>query len=429
MSSRWGTTLLAAIVVVLPIATTYVLPSIPSLRAPEPVPVLHAPVDITPRSFEKTVIGPQASDPEWITNVQIVDFDRDGVQDVIACDARRNGVFWCRQNPKGAWQDQQIGFDLLAPAHATPVDFDGDADLDVLVSVLGNIDPDDDVIGSVVLLENRGGEFAQHLLLDDVRRVADVQPADFDGDQDLDLAVAVFGYNRGQVLWLENRGELRFRKHELLSAAGTIHVPVADYDGDGDPDIASVVSQESEEVWTFENEGGGTLTPHRVFQSLNFDLGTAGLVQSDLDSDGDVDLILPAGDNLEDIHSFPQPYHGCYWLENLGEWKFTARKIADLGGTYAAAVDDLDNDGDRDLVLVSMLGDGSAARPSLVWCENDGSQKFRTWRIDTSPVHLVTVAVGDLDGDGGIDIVAGSLDVMSPLDEPQRITAWMNRGK
>ena len=429
MYSRHRTALLVAIAVILPAAFPWTLPSIPSWRAPEPVAVLSTPVDATTRPFERISIGPSPTDPEWITNVQVVDLDRDGLQDVVACDARRNGVFWCRQNPLGTWQDQQIGEDLLAPAHATPVDFDGDGDFDVLVSVLGNIDPDDSVVGSVVLLENRDGEFAQHLLLDDVRRVADVQPADFDGDGDLDLAVAVFGYNRGQVLWLENLGELRFRKHELLSAAGTIHVPVADFDGDGDPDIAAVVSQAAEEVWTFENLGGGTFTPHRVFETLNFDLGTAGLVASDLDGDGDVDLIIPAGDNLEDIHSFPQPYHGCYWLENQGNWTFASRRIAALGGTYAAAVADLDHDSDQDVVLVSMLADGSDGRPSVVWCENDGQQQFRTWRIDTQPVHLVTVAIGDLDGDSKNDIVAGNLDVMSPLGAPQRVTAWMNRGK
>lgn len=421
------TALLTALTVLIPAATAVLVSALPSLRSPAPVfaPTQHYESPLL--TFQQATIGPSPRHHAWITNVQIHDLDRDGLQDLIVCDARRNCVLWLRQHPAGAWQERPIGIDLLAPAHATPVDFDADGDADVLVAVLGNIEPDDGVIGSIAWLENRDGEFAQHLLLDDVRRVADVQPADFDGDGDLDLAVAVFGYSRGQVLWLENHGNSEFQKHQLLSAAGTIHVPVADFDSDGDPDIAAGVTQEDEDVWVFENQQG-QFVAHRVFRSLNFDLGGAGLIQTDLDQDGDPDLILPAGDNLEDVHSFPQPYHGCYWLENRGDWTFAARRIAAFGGTYAAAVADLDHDGDRDVVLVSMLSDGTERRPSIVWCENDGAQTFRTRRIDTHPGHLVTVAADDLDGDGRSDIVAAPLDVMAPLNDPAGVTAWFNRG-
>ena len=110
-----------------------------------------------------------------------------------------------------------------------------DGDRDVVVSILGNIYPDDRVIGKVVLLENVGnsggtGPFKQHVIFDDVRRVADVQVGDLDGDKDMDMVVAVFGYRRGNIYWLENHGDHKFEEHELLYAAGTIHVPLADYD-------------------------------------------------------------------------------------------------------------------------------------------------------------------------------------------------------
>ena len=377
--------------------------------------------------LEPRRIGPEPDGMPLITNVGIVDLDQDGMNDVLVCDSRAGRVLWYRQAPGGAWEERVLGEDLVAPAHATALDIDGDDDLDVVVSVLGNLMPDDGVIGRVVLLENDGDAFKARILLDDVRRVADVQGGDLDGDGDVDLAVAVFGYSHGQILWLENDGSGRFREHELLASAGTIHVPLADYDGDGDLDIAAVVSQNDEEVWGFENLGGGAFEAHRLYYTTNFDIGTAGLVQTDLDGDGDPDLLLPVGDNMEDIYSYPQPYHGCLWLENKGGWKFETKRIATFGGTYAAGAGDLDADGDQDVVLVSMVNEWD--RPenaSIVWLENDGSEQFRTWQIDESPTHLITVACGDLDADGRADIVAGGCYTLGPLARVGRVTAWMS---
>ncbi|MDP7205491.1 MAG: VCBS repeat-containing protein, partial [Pirellulaceae bacterium] len=138
-----------------------------------------------------------------VTHVQVVDFDKDGVNDVIACDGGGNQVVLFQHQSGKNWKSTILANRLQVPAHATIVDIDQDNDNDVIVSLLGDILPSDELVGTVVLLKNQGDSFTQHLLLDDVRRVADVQPGDLDGDGDLDLAVAVFGYGRGEILWLE----------------------------------------------------------------------------------------------------------------------------------------------------------------------------------------------------------------------------------
>ncbi|HVW36297.1 MAG TPA: VCBS repeat-containing protein, partial [Pirellulales bacterium] len=164
------------------------------------------------------------------------------------------------------------------------------------------------------------------------------------------------------------------------------------------------------------------------FSTLNYDLGSAGLVLCDLDRDGDADLLLPAGGNLEENYAWPQPYHGCYWLENQGGWKFETRRIATFGSTYAAAPGDLDADGDEDVVLVSLTNDWSdRATPSVVWLENNGRQEFQMRPVDTAPTHLITVACGDLNGDGQADIVAGGMHLRPPFDRTGRVTAWMSK--
>lgn len=413
---------------VLPLLTWWLLPRLPYWGTlPEPFSGGTS-YPASRLAFKRMNVGPKPVGLPLITNVQIVDFNGDGRNDILACDAAASRISLFTRNTNGSWDEEVLIRDVAAPAHATVVDIDSDGDRDLIVSILGNLLPDDRVIGRVELYEWDGDQFVRHVILDDVRRVADAQPGDFDGDGDLDLAVAVFGYSRGSVLWLENRGNLEFRDHQLLNAPGAIHVPVADFDGDGDLDIAAIISQDQEELWAFENQGEGRFHPRRLWMTPNYDLGSAGLIHADLDQDGDNDLILPVGDNLEDLDAYPQPYHGCLWFENRGAWEFVPRRIADLGGTYAADVGDLDVDGDLDVALVSMTNDWYDPRcASVVWLENDGSQQFTTWQIDEQPIHLVTLAVGDITGDTRPDIVAGGLNLRKPYQRMGRVTAWVNR--
>src|SRR5262245_28149560 len=418
---------LLVVAIVIPVGIAFAIPRLPKRSVPiHTSSVSHFPPSAL--AFERRTLGPEPGLRPRITNVRIVDLDKDGHLDVLVCDAERNRVLLYRQLPSAEWEEKPLGDELNTPAGATPVDLDGDGDLDVVVAVLGNVLPTDDRVGRVVWLENKGGVFINHVLLDDVRRVSDVQAADLDGAGDMDLAVAVFGLNHGEILWLENTRGGQFRDHLLLATQGPAHVPIADFDAGGKPDIAGLVSQDHEEVWLFENRGNGGFAPRRIYETLNFDLGSAGLITSDLDKDGKPDLLLVAGDNLEVNHHYPQPTHGCLWLQNKGAGKFEATRIGSVGGVYAAAVADFDGDGDNDVVLACMFNDwhhhGAAC---LVLLENDGRQSFTPKMIADQPIYLATVAAGDLNGDGRPDIVAGSLYIYTPSrDRIGRVTIWLN---
>ncbi len=427
MISRPGlTTWLIGIAVVVPLGFGAALAWLPRPT----VPVTASPVSHFPPAELSFDCQPLQREPGFrpqITAVRIVDLDGDGQPEILASDARLNRVF-CYRREGGNWRETPLGDEVNAPAGLAIADLDGDGDRDVLVAVLGSVYPSDERIGQVVWLENRGGTFVNHLLLDDVRRVSDVQAGDLDGDGDLDLAVAVFGYHHGEVLWLENRGGGRFRDHLLLATQGPSHVPVADLDGDGDLDLAVLVSQDHEEVWAFENRGRGEFAPRRLHHFTNFDLGSASLTVADLNRDGKLDLVLAAGDNLEINHHYPQPWHGVLWLRNFGGWTFVAGQVGAVGGVYAAAVVDLDGDGDNDVVAGCMFNDwrtpGSA---SLVLLENDGQEHFTAKRLADRPIHLAVLAAGDLNGDGRPDLVAGSLFLHDPPDRAGRVTLWSSR--
>jgi hypothetical protein len=379
--------------------------------------------------FDRRTLGLESSFRPQITNVKIVDLDQDGLPDVLACDAGRRRVIWYRQLSDDRWDEIPIGDELNVPATTAIADLDGDGDLDVVVAVLGSVYPTNERIGQVVLLENLGSrKFQNHILLDDVRRVSDVQIGDLTGNGRPDIAVAVFGFHHGEILWLENKENGRFRDHQLFVTQGPSHVPIGDFNGDGKLDIAALVSQDHEEVWVFENRGDGEFVPRQIYGTLNFDLGSAGLIATDLDQDGKLDLILSAGDNLEVNHHYPQTWHGCLWLQNIGQGQFEPRRLGSVGGVYAAAVADFNGDGHKDVVLACMFNDWhTPGAASLVLLENDGNLTFTPKTIADHPIHLATVAAGDLNADGRPDIVAGALNLENRTDRVGRITMWLSR--
>ncbi len=362
-----------------------------------------------------------------IAHVAIADLDADGLPDVVACDALRNRVSWIRQHPAGTWTERPLAEDVRAPAHAEPTDFDGDGDLDLLVASLGELFPSDLRIGSVVVLENDGNErFTSRVAAAGIPRVADVRAGDLDGDGDLDLAVAAFGYDHGETLWLENRGGWEFEAHVLQRFSGAINAIAADLDDDGALDVVNLVSQEWEEIWAFT---GRPLRPRLLWGTANPDYGSSWITLVDLDRDGDPDILHSNGDAFDYAPADSRPWHGVQWLENRGGLEFEAHRIADLSGASSPRAADLDGDGDLDVAVVSAYNqwDDETAQ-SLVWLENNGRMQFAMRRIARAPTHLITLAAGDLDGDGAADLVTGGMHVSGPYDRMSRVTVWSNRG-
>ena len=374
-------------------------------------------------------IGAPFTTPPKISNVQAVDLDQDGLLDVVVCDCEANAVSWIRQYPKGVFTEQVLASGLIAPAHVQAIDFEGDGDLDLMVAVLGMLFPNNDRIGSVVILENTGGmQFRKHVVAERIARVSDVRAGDLDGDGDKDLAVAQFGYDDGETRWIENLGDWKFQSHTLQTVSGPIHGEIADLDRDGDLDIAVLVSQEWEEIYVFENDGTRHFTPRRIFGSDNPDFGSSGMWLFDLDQDGDLDMLYTNGDAFDYLPPHPWPWHGVQWLENQGNLQFKYHRIANFGGATGAHPADIDHDGDLDLFAISCFNNWEDPRAqSMIWLENDGHMRFRPHDISNSPTHLQALDVGDFDGDGELDLVTGGMHVYAPYDRVERVVLWRNR--
>jgi hypothetical protein len=402
--------------------------------SPETQPSLGADPDPreSPLKFEQFVLGNPAGtdprDPPFIGHIQITDLDRDGRPDVLVCDSEKSAVNWIHRR-NGVWTEEKLAT-VRNPAHTQVLPGQRDGRLDIVVACLGTLRPIDDLVGSVVLLSNNGAmQFTPRTLLDQVSRVADVEPGDLDGDGDTDFVVASYGaINQGEVGWLENRSDKPYQYHLIVKKAGAINVLPTDLNGDGQLDFVALFAQEHEEISAFINDGKGGFQERTLFKAATPAFGSSGIQLVDLDQDGDVDILYTNGDNLDLPTIIPRPYHGVQWLENEGNLNFVWHDIQRCYGAYCAVAGDLNNDGKLDIVVTTLFNDWSDPnRASLLWLENDGHQQFMPHSIATQPTHLISAAVGDMDGDGRLAIVTCGMYGFPPLDRMGRVTLWKNR--
>ena len=403
--------------------------------SPETQPSLGADPDPreSPLQFEKIVLGNPDSgdqrDPPFLGHVQFTDLDKDGRPDVLVCDTGKSAVTWI-QNRNGAWKEDTLAT-VSYPAHTQVLAGTRDGGMDIVVGCLGTLRPIDDLVGSVVLLSNQGAmRFEPVTILDHVSRVADVEPGDFDGDGDTDLVVAAYGaINEGGVGWLENKTGGEFQHHLIVKKTGAINVLPADLNGDGHLDFAALFAQEHEEISAFINDSKAGFQERVLFKAATPAFGSSGIQLVDLDRDGDKDILYTNGDNLDVPTIIPRPFHGVQWLENKGDLNFVWHDIHRCYGAFCAVAGDLNNDGHLDIVVTTLFNDwDDPKRASLLWLENDGHQQFTPHSIATQPTHLISAAVGDMDGDGRLDIVTCGMYGFPPLDRMGRVTLWKNRG-
>jgi FG-GAP-like repeat len=382
-------------------------------------------VDDTDR-FLPEPVGTAFEGKPWISHVTLVDLDHDKRTDVLACDDKLQAVVWLRQDKLGHLEETTLMADLPSPVHVEAVDIEGDGDLDLLVACMGEVFPNNDKIGSVVILENDGQQhFTKHVIIDHVARVTDIRAGDFDGDGKLDLAVAQFGYDQGEIRWMRNLGNWQFESHILLSLSGAINVCVADMNGDHTPDIVAVVSQQWEEIYLFENNGHGDFTSKKVFGSTNQDFGSSGISLCDLNRDGRPDILYTNGDGFAFADPGKRPWHGVQWLENLGQGFFRYHRIGDLAGAFGPVAVDLDGDGAMDVIALSSFNDWKDPKAlSLVVFSNDGKMSFTPHVLARTPIQLMSCAAGDLDGSGKVSIIAGGFYAYPPFDRMGRLTLW-----
>jgi hypothetical protein len=307
---------------------------------------------------------------------------------------------------------------LSYPARFAAGDVDGDGALDLVATELGALIDIHQARGGARLLRGAGASFEPMTLLRDAGRVADASIADVDGDGRTDVVLGVFGLPSAQVAWLRNASgtgaSTQLETRALDERVGAVDVEVADLDGDGAPEVLAVLSQELEVMMAYDVARGGA--PHTLARGGDPGWGSTGMVVADLDGDGDRDIVWIVGDMLDAMTV--RPHHGLHLLDNRGSFRFERTQLAFMPGAHAAAVGDMDGDGDRDIVAAAALPwrtasarplRGPTDRATLIWLEQRDGQFIEHAIEHGQPVHTA-IQLADADADSDLDIFVSELN-------------------
>ncbi len=366
--------------------------------------------------LESQIIG---EDP-WL--LEILDINGDGWADLVAI---RTGLSLlvthlndAEGTPRGS-KNAEIGDPDIDYSASDSADLDGDGDLDLALGILGNHP------ATIRVMENDGsGTFSETwrtfvgvLGFSDVE---DVRFAHMNGDKWIDLVFSFdeefsSGEDPGSI-WvafglpgLQFDPPTRFGFDEV-SPTG---IAIADIDGDGDNDVIAHVKglffrddpqTIDRRIAVLLNDGAGGLTVAQQVVTDNrrasWAFGTVAV--EDLDGDGDLDVLGVSGSRLDPGLLVVLLNDGTGHLE-LDHTMVTTPNGFDL------VAGDFDGDGDPDAAL--MHRGLEEELPYLTVYENDGdagftvSQTFVEWEIEVSK----SLAVEDIDGDGWLDLICASV--------------------
>ncbi|MCI0357257.1 MAG: VCBS repeat-containing protein [Planctomycetaceae bacterium] len=374
-----------------------------------------------------------------IAHLNWVQLSADSPPVLVACDMRYGHVVAIDVKQQGRAAPRFLAL-LRNPCRAEPCDLDADGTTDLVVADLGSFQPAEHDRGRVVWLRRRQDktEYEVTELQAGLGRVADVRAEDVDGDEKLDLIVAVFGWQQtGGILWLRNisteADQPRFEMQPIDDRPGAIHVPAHDFDGDGRADFMALISQEYEAVDLFINVGGGRFQRRNIWAAPDLTFGFSGIELVDLDRDGDRDILYTNGDAFD--NHIASPWHGVQWLENCGGLAFQYHRLTDMSGAYRALAADFDRDGDEDVLAVVFLPRNvqpaslrGAQQPSIVFLEQATPGQFRRHTLERGSPNYATLAIADFDSDGDPDFaVASGPTIAEDRLEKHYLTVWWNQ--
>jgi len=321
---------------------------------------------------------PPVSDTFCSREIDAADIDRDGDLDLLVEGEGAVGL-WINDGD-GVFTDEssRLPFpagETLSLVRAVDVDADGFAD----IVTGGGSDPAIDFPDRLWLNDGTGNFSAVTSFPAGVGLTSAVEPADVDGDGDLDL---------------------------LMPGVFATDADLGGFDK------------------LYLNDGTGGFTPDAAFEAASFNgasTPTVGLAVGDVDDDGDVDVFLARTDAYGVLGGVENAL-----ILNDGTGTFTDASATNLVGlspdnTEDAILVDFDADGDLDVVAANSHLNVTALQSNDVMLNDgtgvftDDTSSFLEASTSADAVRLA-VASGDLDADGDLDLVLPVLSLFLGAD-------------
>lgn len=365
------------------------------------------------------------------------DLDGDGDQDVLVGKGSVGRPSLLIGDGRGHFSDEsvkRIPKDAGAITYAVVLgDVDGDGDLDAFVGQLGTYSKSPDR-----LLINDGKGYFKDLGTSNLPKsgwgsqvvTESAHFADLDGDGDLDLCFVNNGGSFGPlpIYWNDGKGKFSFIPGRVptLSILG-FGLTVGDIDGDKDVDL--VYGSMWDGVRVLINDGKGKFRDDTKARLKRTGDPEALPVLVDVDGDGDQDLVVgklwPSLDK--------KPAQTLLYL-NTGKGFFkevtSTHMPKDDDLTTAVYARDFDLDGDPDILVVNQ----TVKSPGTKFYANNGMGVFKDQTAAFLPVSSkfpggvlsdsIAAGIGDFDGDGDLDFIAGKLGLPSPKGPINDVLVW-----
>ncbi len=346
---------------------------------------------------------------EHTAGVALGDLDNDGDLDVVFANGRHLAeTDWVYSNDgRGTFYGRRALESQADRSYAVALgDVDGDGFLDAVVA---NDAGDRSIVyrndgrGNLVSIAGLGSS-----TLAEGRRALALGDLDADGRID----VVLVGDGEDHVFINGGTGATWTRQALNDESGRGMAVVLGDFDSDGDDDVA-VSYRGPGRILIYRNDGQGTLTLAQTLGSGHSD--PTGLAVGDLNGDRHPDLVAVSWRREHTVH--------------LNDGKGSFRDSRAFGHSaeqaWSVALGDVDLDGDLDAVVGTtdldswyddFEGDGVPDRsgdrvrsvPSRIYV-NDGEGGLAPGpAIGAAGDDTRPIALGDLDGDGDLDIVAGN---------------------